>query len=773
MSKEQGQMITTRKIERKDLPAIAVIHKESYPPDHFSARFTLKMLEKYYDELSKNSRFSFVAIDENGEIIGFIVANFENLFKTSRKLFIRNNLFAIINVFLRNPIFLKERFVSNLDMGFSKENFKSKAKMMVISIATSPRHQRKSVAKILLDVFEQELKLANISLYGLCVKHNNTPAINFYKKRGLTIEAQDILTIYFIKSIKTGDSKDDHQEIDAQLMVRRKETSIYSFFNRSDLPAMEELQSRMLGLLARYDINNLGSIKILEVGCGGGFWLREFIRWGARPENLTGIDISEERIALARELCPQNLTLLCGDAARLEFADGTFDLVLPPIVFSSSLEVATRHQVASEMVRVLKPDGLILWYDFHAHDPWNPNGRVVKKKEIHDLFPGCRVELQKIPLGAPLSRVVANPSMLMSKMAWWRTNYLGAIKRGYGKIKGMKNLLVITSCPPNSLPSQGEIIADLLSRSGITTSILSRSRFSWGRLLDIAFNGYPAVARHDNILVNVYGHRAFLYEALALLYGRLWKKRVVALIHGGWMGQFIDRWPRVSKYALSRADLVLTPHEFLKNELSSRGINVDGMIPNFVELEKYCFRMRSNLAPRFLYLRGLHPIYNPEMALRAFSLIQRRYPNAMLTMAGNPYNNSGQYRLLVKELSLHNVNFVGLVPKTHIPVLANSHDLYIQTNRIENFPVTVIEMWASGVPVVGTEVGGMSYLVRNYEDGILVKSEDYQAMAEACLELLHNPRLVENLSLNGRKRAENLGWEQVEPLWREALLLNN
>ena len=287
--------------------------------------------------------------------------------------------------------------------------------------------------------------------------------------------------------------------------------------------------------------------------------------------------------------------------------------------------------------------------------------------------------------------------------------------------------------------------------------------------MDIAVRSLWLVPRHDVVLVNIFGHRAFVYESLAVLYGRLWRKRVVAMVRGGWMEEFIERWPRWTRYVLSKPHLVLTPHGFLKDRLSALGLRVDGSIPNFIDVDNYDFRLRSHLAPRLLYLRGTHAIYNPEMTLKAFSLVQRNYPDACLTIAGRDAGTSEGCRKLARDLNLRNVSFVGLVPKSEIPKLAESHDIYIQTNRVENMPVSVIEMWASGLPVVATNVGGTRYLIRDGEDGILVPSDDHNAMAEACLRLLGNPELAMKLSSNGRARGEALTWEAVAPAWQEAL----
>ena len=132
---------------------------------------------------------------------------------------------------------------------------------------------------------------------------------------------------------------------------------------------------------------DLASKTILEVGCGTGQWLRDFIKWGARPENITGIDLLADRVSKARRLCPPSVRIECASAAELPFADGTFDLVLQSTVFTSILAPDLKRRVAAEMMRVVKPEGFILWYDYHVNNPWNSDVRGVKRREIAQSIP--------------------------------------------------------------------------------------------------------------------------------------------------------------------------------------------------------------------------------------------------------------------------------------------------------------------------------------------------------------------------------------------------
>ena len=225
----------------------------------------------------------------------------------------------------------------------------------------------------------------------------------------------------------------EEARIRAAYAKREKADARYSWFNPAHQFMMHQRERRLLTLLRRYDCENLEAKKILEVGCGSGQWLRDFITWGARPENITGIDLLLDRLSKARRLCPPSVRLECASAAELPFSDGTFDLVLQSTVFTSILDPDLKRRVAAEMVRVAKPEGFILWYDYHVNNPWNPDVKGVKRREISRLFPRCRIELRRITIFPHLARLIAPYSYmaccLLEKFPPLCAYYLGVIRK--------------------------------------------------------------------------------------------------------------------------------------------------------------------------------------------------------------------------------------------------------------------------------------------------------------------------------------------------------
>lgn len=220
-------------------------------------------------------------------------------------------------------------------------------------------------------------------------------------------------------------------------VYRLRESNIpkdrYSLFKEQNLVTHLDLQGEILRLFSRFKRTSLETERILEVGCGRAYWLRQMIQWGAQPENLFGIDLMPERLQDGRKLCPQKVSLECGDASHLDFPDGCFSMVLQFTVFTSILDELMKKQIAAEISRVLKPGGALLWYDYFVSNPSNPNVRGVSRREIVRLFPGFSTFLKRVTLAPPITRVVAPVSTavyrLLSALPPLRTHYLGFLQK--------------------------------------------------------------------------------------------------------------------------------------------------------------------------------------------------------------------------------------------------------------------------------------------------------------------------------------------------------
>jgi ubiquinone/menaquinone biosynthesis C-methylase UbiE len=151
----------------------------------------------------------------------------------------------------------------------------------------------------------------------------------------------------------------------------------------------------------------------LEVGCGSHGWLNELIAWGVQETNLHGIELDPTRATKARELFP-NADLRVGDAVKLPWNDGSFNLVITSTLFTSVLDVNVRMLIANEIVRVLAPNGALLWYDFAFDNPRNANVRGINRRKLRKLFPALRGEIKSVTLAPPLARLIAPRSLALA-----------------------------------------------------------------------------------------------------------------------------------------------------------------------------------------------------------------------------------------------------------------------------------------------------------------------------------------------------------------------
>lgn len=200
--------------------------------------------------------------------------------------------------------------------------------------------------------------------------------------------------------------------------------------NPGNRAILQERQIKIQRLLEAHHFLPLDDKSILEIGCGNGTVLASLMAWGAKPQNLHGIDLLPERIQLSKKAYP-DLHFQCLNAENLDFPSATFDLILSFTVFSSILDENMRVRVAAEAGRVLKKGGAVLWYDFRYDNPVNPHVRGVTGREIRRLFPEYAHFLQAISLVPPLARrlgkFTATLYPLLSRIGFLRSHHLGIL----------------------------------------------------------------------------------------------------------------------------------------------------------------------------------------------------------------------------------------------------------------------------------------------------------------------------------------------------------
>lgn len=294
-------------------------------------------------------------------------------------------------------------------------------------------------------------------------------------------------------------------------------------------------------------------------------------------------------------------------------------------------------------------------------------------------------------------------------------------------------------------------------------------RFS--RLLDMLSTIFRQRRNYALAQVDVHSGPAFFLNETACWALRTVRKPYVITLHGGDLPVFADRWPVRVRRLLRSAVVVTTPSQYLLEAMKPYRADLK-LMPNALDVTAYEFHLRDKPRPRLVWLRAFHDIYNPCLAPKVVATLVDQFPDIQLSMIG-PDKGDGSLQAtkqIAEKLGVsQRIRFPGAVPKAEVPDWINRSDIFLNTTDIDNTPVSVLEAMACGLCVVSTNVGGIPYLIRDEENGLLVPPNDAETMAAAVGRLLRHSTLARKLSLNARAGAERLDWSAILPQWDRLL----
>ncbi|MFN7948946.1 MAG: glycosyltransferase family 4 protein [Blastocatellia bacterium] len=257
-----------------------------------------------------------------------------------------------------------------------------------------------------------------------------------------------------------------------------------------------------------------------------------------------------------------------------------------------------------------------------------------------------------------------------------------------------------------------------------------------------------------------------LAPAPALLLARLLGKGVLLNYHSGEAEDHLRRQGRIALPLIRLADLVVVPSPWLVEVFARFGVRATAT-SNTVDLQRFSFRARRPLRPVLLSNRNFEKHYNVAGVLRAFALIQQQLPAARLIVAGDG-SERARLQALARELNLQHVEFTGAVAPAAMPALYDQADIFINASAVDNTPLSIIEAFAAGLPVVTTDAGGIPHLVRHEQTGLVVRCGDETALAQSVLRLPADDALAQRLIGQARDECAKYTWAAVKAQWLSA-----
>lgn len=291
------------------------------------------------------------------------------------------------------------------------------------------------------------------------------------------------------------------------------------------------------------------------------------------------------------------------------------------------------------------------------------------------------------------------------------------------------------------------------------------------RLADMLATTLARRRSYDVAQIDLYSGPGFRWaQAVAAALVALRKPFVLSL-HGGNLPEYAKRHGRRVGRLLQAAHSVTAPSSYLARELHSLRPDIE-VVPNPLDTARYNAPKRRGIDKRIVWVRAFHRIYDPITAITAFRQVHDRYPAASLAMYGPDLGDGSleQSHALAGRLGIADaVHFCGTVAKSEIPRILSQSSIFLNSSRIDNAPVSVVEAMAAALPIVSSDSGGIPDLIENGCQGLLVPAGNARLLADALVRVLGSSALAQELSARGSARAQQSDWQQVLPRWQSIL----
>lgn len=215
-----------------------------------------------------------------------------------------------------------------------------------------------------------------------------------------------------------------------------------------------------------------------------------------------------------------------------------------------------------------------------------------------------------------------------------------------------------------------------------------------------------------------------------------------------------------------------------KNSLSSfKKINIKNVIymPNGVELEKFNEEKKKNTNKTiFLFVGRLEKQKGLMYLIEAINILKAKDSKFEVHLIGEGSEEVYLKKLVSKFDSKKYIKFLGGKTFQEIAAYYTDSDVFILPSIWEGFPLTLLEAWAARLPVIITNVGGITKICANKENALIIPSKDSKKVSEAMMTLIKDQNLRRKLGENGRKLVEKkYNWEnitkEVEKIYKEVL----
>jgi glycosyltransferase involved in cell wall biosynthesis len=275
---------------------------------------------------------------------------------------------------------------------------------------------------------------------------------------------------------------------------------------------------------------------------------------------------------------------------------------------------------------------------------------------------------------------------------------------------------------------------------------------------------FAKIPKNEIIHIFSSGTTSYIISTLPPLFiGKLFGKKTILHYHTGEAETHLQNWKLTAKPTMKLFDKIVVPSQFLIDVFAKFDLKTSAIF-NFVEGEKFKFRERNPLQPVFLSNRNFEVHYQVSDVLLAFQIIQNKIPDAEILIAGFG-SEEMKLKKLAENLELKNAKFLGRIEQNKMPEIYDKADIYLNSSIVDNMPLSFIEAFSCGLPIVSTDAGGIPYICENGETALLVEKNNYKDLAEKSIRLLENNDLSQKIIAKARQNCVKYSRENVRGEW--------
>jgi glycosyltransferase involved in cell wall biosynthesis len=307
------------------------------------------------------------------------------------------------------------------------------------------------------------------------------------------------------------------------------------------------------------------------------------------------------------------------------------------------------------------------------------------------------------------------------------------------------------------ISGQVDILQSNLDVSKYQTSILN-TRGSIIKRIGLFFLSWKTFKNTDIIHIHCCSNFGGFFPAiLGVTLGRLLRKKIIITYHGGGAENFISKNKLLVLPFLRKADHLIVLSDFLEKVFLKFKLQAK-VIPNVFISEKNDTLRKTEIQARLISTRALNKLYNIDLIIVAFAKIQKTIPNASLTILGDGTEKKNLMKKCLKE-TIPNVHFIGKIPNTKVKSFLQKNDILISAPSIDNFPISILEAFENELLVISSNVGGVPFLIKNYENGLLFESGNVNDLVKMIKFAIQDKENSLKMIEKAKIRLEDFSWE--------------